>query len=143
MKKILIVTASLFLLISILSACDKKPEEEEITNTTTTEFVDNYSLTQPSYTVGAPETSEKYDTGNGSYEIRHFDADGNPAKCDYYRDGKLAYYSVYSGADEMGNAIQEKYYTADGKFVAIYDNGIFFDESGNKLSENYVTDKLG
>lgn len=142
MKKILVLLSASILILSVLTACEKKPEEETTTTTSLTS-IDNYSLTEPSYTVGTVATSEKVDSGDGEYQIHYYDADGTPARCDYYRDGKLAYYSVYSATDDMGNAIQEKYYTADGKFVAIYDNGIFFDESGNRLSENYVMENLG
>ena len=99
-------------------------------------------MTQPSYTVGAVDTSEKYQTGENTYEIRYFDSQGVPARCDYYRDGTLAYYSIYSGTDEIGNAVQEQYYTADGQFVAIFDNGIFFDENGNRLTEDEAIGKL-
>lgn len=141
MKKLLILFSASILILSVLTACEKKPEEDSTTTTIPT-FIDNYSLTQPSYTVGAVATSEKVDSGNGEYQIHYYDSEGIPARCDYYRDGKLAYYSVYSATDDMGNAIQEKYYTAGGKFVAIYDNGIFFDESGNRLSENYVMENL-
>ena len=142
MKKILILLSVSMLVLSVLTACEKKPEEDSSTTTTIPTFIDDYSLTEASYTVGAVATSEKVDTGNGEYQIHYYDADGIPARCDYYRNGKLAYYSVYSATDDMGNAIQEKYYTADGKFVAIYDNGIFFDESGNRLSETYVIENL-
>ena len=137
MKKIYIFIAVAFLVMSVLTACDKKNDD-----TLTTTSKDDYSLTEPSYTVGAVATSEKAETGENTYEIRYFDAEGVPARYDFYRDGKLVYYSIYSGTDESGNAIQEKYYTADGKFVAIYDNGIFFDENGNRLTEDEATGKL-
>ncbi|MBR6531184.1 MAG: hypothetical protein IKT61_01625 [Clostridia bacterium] len=137
MKKAFIFIAFAVVIMSVLTACEKKNDD-----TLTTTSKDDYSLTEPSYTVGAVATSEKAETGENTYEIRYFDANGVPARCDYYRDGKLAYYCVYSGTDEAGNAVQEKYYTADGQFVAIYDNGIFFDESGNRLTEDEATGKL-
>lgn len=139
MKKLLIFISAISLLFAAFTACDKKQNED---STTTTIPYDDYSLTEPSYTVGAVATSEKAETGENTYEIRYFDANGVPARCDYYRDGKLAYYCVYSGTDEAGNAVQEKYYTADGKFVAILDNGIFFDEAGNRLTEDEAIGKL-
>lgn len=137
MKRFFVFVSVAVLIMSVFTACDKKPDDS-----ITTTSKDEYSLTEPSYTVGAVATSEKAETGENTYEIRYFDSNGVPARCDYYRDGKLAYYSVYSATDEIGNAVQEKYYTADGQFVAIYDNGVFFDESGNRLTEDYVTGKL-
>ncbi len=143
MKKILVILSVLILISAVFTACDKKQNAQDEEKNTSADIIDNYSLTEPSYTVGAVATSEKYDTGEGEYQIRYYDADGIPARCDYYRDNKLAYYSIFSGTDDMGNAIQEKYYNAEGKFVAIYDNGVFFDESGNRLSETYVLEILG
>lgn len=131
-------------MLSIFTACGKKPDEGETTTTTTTNnYVnDNYSLTEPSFTVGAVKTSERFETGENEYQISYYDENGLPAKLETYRNGKLVYYSLVSGADDMGNSVQEKYYTADGKFVAIFDNGIFFDESGKRLSEDYVQAQL-
>lgn len=144
MKKTLIFISVLIIILSLFTACDKKSDEGETTTSPTMNDYadDNYSLTEPSFTVGAVKTSERFETGENEYQLYYYDENGLPAKLETYRNGKLVYYSLVSGADDMGNSVQEKYYTADGKFVAIFDNGIFFDESGKRLSEDYVQAQL-
>ncbi|MBR3836093.1 MAG: hypothetical protein IKJ69_04840 [Clostridia bacterium] len=134
MKKLIVFVSVFSIVFAFFTSCNQKQEDD----TTTTIPYDEYKLTEPSYTVGPVATSERFDTGENEYQVSYYDDNGFAVKLETYRNGKLSYYILVSGADETGNATQQKYYTADGNFIAIFDNGIFFDEAGNHLTEDYV-----
>ena len=146
MKKIIVYFSILTVILSMFVACSDKNDDSESASTTThsISYIDeNYSMTKPQHTVGSPKTSEKYGSDDNAYVIVHYDENGYVAKEDVYENGKMAYYYVVTGTDEVGNAIQIKYYTPQGKFVAYYDNTFFFDEKGNKISETSFETLLG
>ncbi|MBO5420659.1 MAG: hypothetical protein J6A67_01790 [Clostridia bacterium] len=93
--------------------------------------------------MGAPKTSERYGNDDSAYIIVHYDENDLIAKEEIYENGKMAYYYIVTGTDEMGNCIQAKYYTPSGKFVATFDNRFFFDEKGKKMSEDEFESRLG
>lgn len=148
MKKFIVCVSILVVILSIFVACGDKGEETSSTTSSATAYSisyidDNYSTTKPSYTAGAVKTSERFGNDDRAYVIAYYDANNFLVKEEIYENGKMACYYVSSGNDEMGNATQVKYYTPDGKFVAVYDNGFFFDAKGNKMSESEVKAKLG
>jgi hypothetical protein len=139
MKKFIVSISILMVLLSVLVACEDKEESVDSSTTTTSSTIStidpNYSMTQPQYTVGAAQTSERFGTDNKAYVVVHYDENGNVAREDVYENGRMAYYYIVTGTTEEGNAIQVKYYKPDGRFVAYFDNTFFFDENGNKISE--------
>lgn len=148
MKKIIVCVSILTVILSMFVACGDKADDSESTTSSATSHskstIDpNYSMTKPQYTVGSPKTSEKFGSDSRAYVIAHYDENGYVAKEDVYENGKMVYYYVVTGTDETGNAIQVKYYTPQGKFVAYFDNGFFFDEKGNKMSETKFEELLG
>lgn len=145
MKKAIMLISVLILLCSVLSACDKKENNVDSDSTTTTSDTtrdDKYETTAPLYTVGDVQTSEKIENGEGEYNIAYYDANGAGARMDVYRNGKLVYYYTSSSVDDLGNCIQQKYYTADGKYIGAFDNGYFFDENGQQITEDVFESKL-
>lgn len=148
MKKFIVCFSIFVVILSIFVACgDKEEETESTTSVATTHSIsyidDNYSTTKPSYTAGAVKTSERFGNDDRAYVIAYYDENKFLTKEEIYENGKMVYYYISAGNDEMGNATQVKYYTPDGKFVAAYDNGFFFDEKGNKISETSFEAKLG
>lgn len=150
MKKIIVCISILTVSLSIFVACSDKSDSEETTATTSLTTVEtqrstidpNYSMTEAQYTVGVVQTSEKFGDGSEFY-INHYDDNGWIAKVDFYKKGKLAYYFIVDATDEMGNCLRSKYYTANGNFVAYFDNTFFFDASGNKITETEFEKRLG
>lgn len=134
------------ILLSVLSACNKKNEESdaEITSSTAskTQTDEKYETTAPKYTVGDVLTSERFEIADNEYHIAYYDGNGAGAKLEVYRNGKLAYYYTSSSVDETGNCLQQKYYTAGGKYIGAFDNGYFFDENGVQISEDEMEAKL-
>lgn len=148
MKKFIICVSVLTVILSMFVACGNNEEDSASTTTTTASnsisTIDpDYSMTKPQYTVGSPKTSEKFGSDSRAYVVAHYDENGYVAREDVYENGKMVYYYVVTGTDEMGNAVQVKYYTPQGKFVAFFDNGFFFDEKGNKMSETEFESLLG
>ena len=145
MKKFIICISILIVILSLFVACgDEKDGSQTTTTTVPKSYIDDdYSTTAPSYTAGAVETSEKIGTDDKEYVIAYYDADGFVTKEEVYEKGKMIYYYTSAGNDDLGNMTQAKYYTADGKFVAAYDNGFFFDAEGNKISETTFEALLG
>lgn len=148
MKKFIICISIFTVILSMFVACgDKGEETESTTSAPTTHSIsyinDNYSTTKPSYTAGAVKTSERFGDDDKAYVIAYYDENNFLAKEEVYENGKMAYYYISTGNDDMGNSTQVKYYTPDGKFVATHDNGFFFDEKGNKISETSFEALLG
>ena len=150
MKKFIICISILTVIISAFAACNKNQAEGEATSSTAsaaassqhTKIDDNYSTTAPQHTVGGVQTSEKFGDGK-EYYINYYDENGHVAKVEIYESGKMAYYYVVVATDELGNSVQQKYYTPSGTFVATYDNTFFFDSSGNKITETEFEKRLG
>lgn len=144
MKKTVIFISVLILLLSVMSACDEKENNTDSTSITTSDTTrgEKYETTAPIYTVGDVQTSEKAELNENEYQIAYYDANGAGVKLEVYRNGKLAYYYESSSVDEVGNCIQQKYYTADGKYIGAFDNGYFFDENGQQISEDVFESKL-
>ncbi len=148
MKKFIICISIFTVMISMFVACGDKGEEAESTTSAPTTYSishidDDYSTTKPSFTAGAVATSERIDNDDKAYVIAYYDENGFRTKEEVYENGKMMYYYVSAGNDDMGNMTQVKYYTPGGKFVAAYDNGFFFDANGNKISETSFEALLG
>lgn len=145
-KKSIILICVLIILVSVLSACDKKSEGDKDGSTApfvpNTTFGEKYETTASQYTVGDVQTSERFDVADNEYHIAYYDGNGAGAKMEIYRNGKLAYYYTSSSVDETGNCLQQKYYTAGGKYIGAFDNGYFFDENGVQISEDEMEAKL-
>lgn len=145
MKKFIVCISILMLLLSVLVACGDKDAEGETTTTTesTISTVDpDYSMTEPLYTVGDVKTSERYGSDNRAYVVNYYDENDFITKQEVFENGIMVYYYTVSATDDMGNCIQAKYYTVNGKFVAIFDNGFFFDADGSKISETEFENRL-
>ncbi len=150
MKKLIICISILAVVLSMFAACSDKSDGEETTATTASTTVEtqrstidpNYSMTQAQYTVGDVQTSEKIGD-DSEYYINYYDDIGWIAKAELYRNGKMVYYYTVDATDEMGNSMRSKYYTANGTFVAYFDNTFFFDASGNKMTETEFERRLG
>ncbi len=150
MKKIIVCVSIFTVILSIFAACSKDQQEGGTTTiaaatTGTTQrstIADDYSTTEPQYTVGSVQTSEKIGDADEFY-INYYDENGFVAKVEIYENGRMAYYYTVVAADEMGNCLQSKYYTPNGTFVATYDNTFFFDSAGNKISETEFEKRLG
>ncbi len=133
MKRALIIISVLILTLTVFVSCSK---DEPPVGGISDEIPETYSMTEPQYTVGADETSQKVETGEDSYEIFYFDDNGFATKLEVYRKGKLRYYYTASSVDEEGNCVQQKYYTPKGELIGTYDNGFFFDGNGKQISED-------
>ena len=141
MKKSILLISIFILLLSVLSACGKNGDNtDDVPKDTITDGT--YETTAPLYTVGDVQTSEKYEISDNEYQIAYYDTNGAGAKLEVYRNGKLVYYYISSSVDESGNCIQQKYYTADGKYIGAFDHGFFFDENGKQISEDVMESKL-
>ncbi len=148
MKKFIVCVSIFPVIISLFVACGDKADDSESTTSSTmshsiSKIDPNYSTTKPQYTVGAVKTSEKNGTDNRAATITYYDENGFMVKEEIFENGKMVYYYTVSATDDMGNAIQVKYYTPNGKFVAAYDSGFFFDAKGNKMSETTFEALLG
>lgn len=148
MKKFIVCVSIFTVIISLFVACgDKADDLAASTSAPTTHSIsyidDNYSTTKPQYTVGAVKTSEKNGTDNRASTITYYDENGFIAKEEVFENGKMVYYYTVSATDDMGNAVQVKYYTPKGKFVATFDHGFFFDAKGKKMSETSFEALLG
>ena len=143
MKKAVIIVSVLVLVLSVMSACGDKNDAEAVSTTVSdTTRGDKYVTTASKYTVGDVQTSEKVAVNDNEYHIAYYDADGIGAKVEIYRGGKLAYYYTSSSVDEDGNCLQQKYYSADGRYLGAFDNGYFFDANGKQISEDEMEANL-
>ena len=146
MKKFIICVSVLTVILSMFVACGNNEDDSASTTTTTSNSIStiepDYSMTKSQYTVGSPKTSEKFGSDSRAYVVAHYDENGYVAREDVYENGKMVYYYIVTGTDEMGNALQVKYYNPQGRFIAYYDNSFFFDEKGNKLPEDYIVNEL-
>lgn len=145
MKKFIVCISILTVIVSLFVACgDEKDASPSTTTTVPKSYIDDdYSTTKPSYTAGAVATSERFGNDDKAYVIAYYDENGFHTKEEVYENGKMMYYYTSAGNDDMGNMTQVKYYTPDGKFVAAYDHGFFFDAQGNKISETSFEALLG
>ncbi len=146
MKKTLIMisvcvfVAALAVVMGLVINSDKSGE----TITTTTAPVapapqttqEHQYMTEPQYTVGSVQTSQKFETDEDGYELWYYDENGFAAKCEVYRGSKMRYYYEATGIDESGNCIQQRYYSPSGKLFGIYDKDRFFDADSNEISED-------
>ena len=124
----------LIIIAAAFGACGKKPGLAS-PNTVVSE---TYSTTEPKYTAGKPEKSERLDMGENEYELMYYDASGVGVKLEHYRDGKLRYYYVCSAVDPDGNCLRQSYYKVSGKLLGIFENGYFFDAKGNQITEDMM-----
>lgn len=145
MRKTLILVSVLILLSAVLSACnrtDDKTDDGTLPFAPNTKVDEKYETTASQHTVGYVQTSEKFEISDEEYHIAYYDNNGVGAKMEVYRNGRLAYYYTSASVDETGNCLQQKYYTADGKYLGAFDNGYFFDENGKQISEDVMESKL-
>lgn len=134
-KKFIVITSILCVLLSVLCACkgknDEKSSEEETTQAT---------LPPPYTTVvdGEPMTAQRLGSSDEDYEIGCYDENGRGTRIEYYKDGKLSYYYISSDFDENGNESLQTYYNADGKLLASIKDGQFYDADGKKITEDQM-----
>lgn len=138
MKKLICLMSAVLLLLSVGTACSKKTDSGSYKGLQREYEGETHTTTEPKYTVGREAHSQKVKLSGRDYEIYYYDENRNAAKIEYYMDDVLSYYHAVSAADENGNALQEKYYGADGKLFATVDDGAFFDENGKEISEDMM-----
>lgn len=129
MKKISLLFISILLLLS-LNACGKKAVDPPVSTETTN---------PPPYTTvinGKTYTAQKLGSHDNNYQIGYFDDKNRAERFEYYKDGKLSYYYISSDFDENGNDNVQKYYNSDGKLLATFDRGKFYNASGKEISES-------
>ena len=133
-KKIIVITSILCVLLSVLCACKGKNDEKLSEETT------QATLPPPYTTVvdGEPMTAQKLGSSDEDYEIGCYDENGRGTRIEYYKDGKLSYYYVSSDFDENDNETVQTYYNADGKLLASIKDGQFYDADGKKITEDQM-----
>ena len=133
-KKIIVITSILCVLLSVLCACKGKNDKKSSEETT------QATLPPPYTTVvdGEPMTAQKLGSSDEDYEIGCYDENGRGTRIEYYKDGKLSYYYVSSDFDESDNEIVQTYYNADGKLLASIKDGQFYDADGKKITEDQM-----
>lgn len=136
MKKLIYLMSAVILLLCVATACSKTPDsykgvEREYEG-------EPHTTVEVKYTVGKEAHSRKVELNKQDYEIYYYDENQNASKIEHFIKDKLCYYQTVSAADENGNALQEKYYSADGELFAIFDNGAFFDANGKEISEDMM-----
>ena len=133
-KKIIVITSILCVLLSVLCACKGKNDKKSSEETT------QATLPPPYTTVvdGEPMTAQRLGSSDEDYEIGCYDENGRGTRIEYYKDGKLSYYYVSSDFDESDNEIVQTYYNADGKLLASIKDGQFYDADGKKITEDQM-----
>lgn len=129
MKKISLLFILILLLLS-LNACGKKAVDPPVSTETTN---------PPPYTTvidGKTYTAQKLGSQDNNYQIGYFNDKNQAERFEYYKDGKLSYYYISSDFDENGNDNVQKYYNSDGKLLATFDRGKFYNVSGKEISES-------
>lgn len=129
MKKISLLFILILLLLS-LNACGKKAVDPPVSTETTN---------PPPYTTvidGKTYTAQKLGSQDNNYQIGYFNDKNQAERFEYYKDGKLSYYYISSDFDENGNDNVQKYYNSDGKLLATFDRGKFYNTSGKEISES-------
>lgn len=137
MKKALFILSAAILMLSVFSACGKN-KTIEMEKPVGYEFDETHTTTQAQYTVGKEAKSVKNEVGKNEYDIDYMDEDGDAVKREHYKDKVLKYYIEISAADKDGNSVQQKYYDPKGKLVLTEDNGNYFDENGNEVTEEML-----
>lgn len=134
MNKRIYAVCLLIIMAAALGACGKK------TGLTSPNTVvsKTYSTTEPKYTAGKPETSERLNMGEDEYELMYYDESGVGVKLEHYRKGRLRYYYVCSAVDSDGNCLRQSYYKASGKLLGVFEDGYFFDAEGNQITEDMM-----
>ncbi|MCQ2485869.1 MAG: hypothetical protein MJ168_11125 [Clostridia bacterium] len=137
MKKVICIISTVIMLVTLGTACGKKPVNKEPETTTTdnpadwTEFVKK-----------GDKTVNKLKISDNEYELNYVDDNGNALKTEHYKNDKLTYYYVFAAPDKDGNSNQE-YYSGDGKLFAIYGSDGLTDAKGKAISEMDMQSMIG
>lgn len=144
MKKAVCIFSAVLLILSVATACGKKPEPFRISKPE--EYSgETHATTEVQKTVGTEVSSTKVETGENNYEINYVDENGIAVKTECYVNDVLKYYYVVTATNEFGNSVRQVYYDADDNLLATVEDGYFYDKDGKQISDemmDYIIQEL-